>query len=92
MLRLATRRASAWARTAAVPSLVAARHYAATTPPELVFRSPYEDIDIPPLSIDEYVTSGFDAMGSKLALKDVTTGQQVSFAELNSQVSKRALT
>lgn len=53
---------------------------------EFVFQSPFEDVDIPPVAIDEYATANIEAFGDKLALKDVTTGNQVTFSDMSTMV------
>ena len=88
-LPLARVAAAATCNNASAVPTHAPRRHKATTPPELVFRSPHADIDIPDVSIDQYVTSGLAALGDKIAFKDVSNGQQITYAELDHHVRER---
>src|SRR5215208_2380073 len=53
-------------------------------------RSPYPDVDIPPISLTEYVLGGAAARGDKPALVDGATGGVTTYAEVADQVARTA--
>src|SRR5918992_864807 len=55
-----------------------------------VLRSPYPDVDIPDVSLSEYVLGGAAARGDKPALIDGTNGAITTYAELADQVARTA--
>ncbi|HTE61976.1 MAG TPA: AMP-binding protein, partial [Solirubrobacteraceae bacterium] len=55
-----------------------------------VLRSPYADVDVPPVSLTEYVVGGAAARGDKPALVDGATGAVTTYAELDDQVRRTA--
>jgi acyl-CoA synthetase (AMP-forming)/AMP-acid ligase II len=48
----------------------------------MTFRSPFPDVEIPDVSLTEYVLGHADALGDKPALIDAATGRTISYAEL----------
>jgi acyl-CoA synthetase (AMP-forming)/AMP-acid ligase II len=55
-----------------------------------VLRSPYPDVDIPDVSLSEYVLGGAVARGDKPALIDGASGAITTYAELADQVARTA--
>jgi acyl-CoA synthetase (AMP-forming)/AMP-acid ligase II len=55
-----------------------------------ILRSPYPDVDIPDVSLTEYVMGGAAARGDKPALVDGATGDVTTYAELDDQVRRTA--
>src|SRR5215207_2433845 len=53
-------------------------------------RSPYPDVDIPAVSLTEYVLGGAAERGDKPALVDGATGAVTTYAELADQVARTA--
>ena len=53
-------------------------------------RSPYPDVDIPDVSLTEYVIGGAAARGDKPALIDGATGAVTTYADLADQVARVA--
>jgi acyl-CoA synthetase (AMP-forming)/AMP-acid ligase II len=53
-------------------------------------RSPYPDVDIPEVSLTEYVVGGAAARGEKPALVDGSTGAVTTYAEFAEQVARVA--
>jgi acyl-CoA synthetase (AMP-forming)/AMP-acid ligase II len=56
----------------------------------VIFRSPYPDVDIPDVSLPEFVLAGAAALGSKPALIDGPTGRTLSYADLARSVRQVA--
>jgi acyl-CoA synthetase (AMP-forming)/AMP-acid ligase II len=56
----------------------------------MVLRSPFPDVQIPAVSLTEYVLGGAEAHGDKPALIDGTTGAVTSYAELAQRVRAAA--
>ena len=55
-----------------------------------VLRSPYPDVEIPPLSLSAYVMGGAAERGDKAALIDGATGAVTTYAELAGRVTRSA--
>ena len=55
-----------------------------------ILRSPYPDVDIPDVSLTEYVIGGAAARGDKPALIDGATGAVTTYAEFADQVARTA--
>jgi len=55
-----------------------------------VLRSPYADVQIPDVSLSEYVLGGAAERGDKPALVDGATGAITTYAELADQVARTA--
>jgi len=56
----------------------------------VIFKSPYPDVEIPNVSLPEFVLAGAAALGSKPALIDGPTGRTLSYAELARGVRRGA--
>ncbi len=56
----------------------------------MLFRSRYPDLDIPTLSLTEFVLGGPDAADGRPALVDGVTGRSLSFGDLRTQVRRVA--
>ena len=56
----------------------------------MVLRSPYPEVDIPPVSLTEYVLGGAAQRGDKPALIDGASGAVTTYAELAEQVAATA--
>jgi acyl-CoA synthetase (AMP-forming)/AMP-acid ligase II len=56
----------------------------------MVHRSPYPDVQVPDVSLTEYVLGGADARGEKPALIDGASGAVTTYAELARQVRAAA--
>jgi len=56
----------------------------------MVFRSPYPDVDVPHVSLTEYVVGGAAARGDKPALIDGPSGAVMTYAELAERVAAAA--
>jgi len=56
----------------------------------MVLRSPYPEVDIPDVSLTEYVLGGAAARGDKAALIDGADGTVTTYAELAEQVARTA--
>ncbi|WP_236791317.1 AMP-binding protein [Amycolatopsis sp. GM8] len=52
----------------------------------MIHRSPLPDIEIPDLTLTEYVIDGAACFGDKPALVDAATGETITYAELRSSV------
>jgi non-ribosomal peptide synthetase component E (peptide arylation enzyme) len=55
-----------------------------------LLRSPYPDVDIPRVSLTEYVLGGATGRGDKPALVDGATGAVTTYAELADRVARTA--
>ncbi|SHN34707.1 AMP-binding protein [Cryptosporangium aurantiacum] len=55
-----------------------------------IHRSPYPPVDVPDVSLGEYVLAGADARGRHPALIDGATGEEISFGDLVDQVRSLA--
>jgi acyl-CoA synthetase (AMP-forming)/AMP-acid ligase II len=53
----------------------------------MVFRSPYPDVEVPPVSLTEYVLGAAAGRGDKPALVDGASGAVTTYAELAERVS-----
>ena len=58
----------------------------------MTLRSPYPDVEIPDLSVTEYVIGPAAARGGAVAVIDGTTGDRTTYAELSDQVAAAART
>ena len=56
----------------------------------MIFRSPYPDVDIPDVSVTDYVLEGAAARGDRPALVDGPTGRTISYAQLPALVRRVA--
>jgi len=52
----------------------------------VIFKSPYPEVEIPSVSLPEFVLAGAAALGSKPALIDGPTGRTLSYADLDRAV------
>lgn len=53
----------------------------------MIYRSPLPDIEIPEITLTEYVIGAAAEFGEKVALLDAVTGERITYAELASGVS-----
>ena len=51
-------------------------------PTPMIANSPFPDLDIPSVSLPEFVTEHFEAYGDKIAFIDGSTGQEITYAQL----------
>jgi acyl-CoA synthetase (AMP-forming)/AMP-acid ligase II len=56
----------------------------------MIFRSPYVDVSIPEVSVQEFVLRGAPARGDKPALIDGASGHSISYAQLATGVRRMA--
>ena len=56
----------------------------------MIIRSPYPDVDVPEISLPEFVLSHADQRGAAPAVIDAPTGRTLSYSELNAQVRRVA--
>ncbi|WP_199431927.1 AMP-binding protein [Qaidamihabitans albus] len=56
----------------------------------MIYRSPLPDVDIPDVTLTEYVLGPAARLGDKTALVDGVTGERLSYAELVAEVSAGA--
>ena len=54
----------------------------------MIFRSPHQAVEIPPLSVVDFVMSRARERGSRAALVDAVTGRQVTYASLIDEVAR----
>ncbi len=52
----------------------------------MIVQSPYPEVEIPPVSVPEYVMAGFSALGEKVAIIDGETGQAMTYAQLDRRI------
>jgi acyl-CoA synthetase (AMP-forming)/AMP-acid ligase II len=55
-----------------------------------IYRSPFPDLEIPDLTLTEYVLAGARARGDKVAFADAVTGERLTFRELADGVDAAA--
>src|ERR1700691_2804414 len=60
--------------------------------PAVTLRSPFPDVDIPDLSVTEYVVGPAAARADAVAVIDGATGEQATYAELSDEVAAAART
>jgi acyl-CoA synthetase (AMP-forming)/AMP-acid ligase II len=55
-----------------------------------IYRSPFPDIEVPDVTLTEYVLRGARDRGDKIAFLDATTGERVTFREIADEVDAAA--
>jgi len=55
----------------------------------VILRSPYPDVEIPELSVTEYVIGSAAARGDATAIIDGITGERTTYAELSKRSPQR---